>query len=245
MSGRELITEIRSAAKTPRTPPRQHSVIDLLFALLAMAAVGCLGYFGFTAFLRSQQIQPDPPAAAVAPDRPAPSDVAWTEADDQQCRAAARAASAVPVPAEMGLSNRAVTEGFAAFATALDCRLTHKTRRFCDPTEKAALVAMINDYLGRLDLITAGLAAQGAPMAVAGAIFGGEAAAGSGIYDMQRDHTIAFMTQFYSRVSASLQNLARDGIASPADFAGPLGFGISDPIKKMFADVEATRHLCA
>ena len=244
MSGRELINEMRSGTKLPSAPPRQHSIVDLLFAVLAMGAVGSLGYFGFTAVLRSP---PAPPSQAVAsvPAAEPRADVAWTEADEEQCLAAARAAAAGPLPGEMALASRAVTEGLAGFATALDCRLTHKTQRFCDAAGKAQLAAMIKDYLGRLDLITAGLAAQGAPMAIAGAFLGGEAAAGSDIYDMQRDQTIAFMTIYYKQVSASVAALGRDGIASATDFAGPLGFGIPAPIKKMFADVTAERHLCA
>ena len=129
-------------------------------------------------------------------------------------------------------------------ATMIECRLSTKSARFCDPKEKAALVAMINDYLGRVDLIRLGLGVQGAPMAVLGEMFGGEVQAGSGIYNIEKDGTFAVMKVYHDRIAAALRKLARDGIVSATDFAGFMGTGVPKTISEVFKDVTPERQVC-
>ena len=182
MSGRELVRSRRDAE--PPREPGGGRLFDLLIGLVAVVAIGSLAYFGYTNWLAPRFAQPRAAAtklvASVTPE------VVWTDADMSRCKAKAQAAAETPEMGDAVLVDRTVTEGFAGMATLIECRLTTKISRFCDPKEKAALVDMVNDYLGRIDLLTLGLGAQGAPMAIMGGAFGGEMAAGRDIYDMKR-----------------------------------------------------------
>ncbi|MEQ1771706.1 MAG: hypothetical protein ABL879_17900, partial [Devosia sp.] len=113
----------------------------------------------------------------------------------------------------------------------------------CDPKEKAVMVAAVNDYLGRTDLIMLGLGLQGAPMRLLGAATGdGEINAGSSIYDMQKADTVAFMQGYQKRVASALQKLARDGLMAPADFGTFVG--VPETITTLFAGKTAQRNVC-
>jgi hypothetical protein len=170
--------------------------------------------------------------------------VIWTEADSAACLSRAIAAANAPVPDEVGLANPSVTEGYAGLSTRVECHLSVKTARFCDPKQKAAAVAMVNDYLGRTDTVYLGLGLQGAPMRLIGGITGGEVAMGSAMYDDIRDATVAFMTGYQKRVATALQQLRRDSLIGPEDFAGPFGMGVPEAITRVFADVEPKRNVC-
>ncbi|MDB5542205.1 MAG: hypothetical protein JWQ89_3932 [Devosia sp.] len=244
MSGRDLVRGLRSEAATAPTKAQRSNGVDLLITAFAMIAVGSLAYFGYATWFapRSPQPQAAPPTqTAAAADR----DMVWTAEDSSRCKAVARAAVDDPMPDEAMLANRSVTEGFAGMATLLECRITTKVARFCDPEEKAALVAMIGDYLGRIDLIDLGLGVQGAPMAVLGEVFGGEISAGSEVYNMQKDATFAFMKVYHEKVAAGLRALAREGIVAPSDFASFMGMGVPTAIADIFNGVSAERQLCA
>ena len=242
MSGRELVSEMRSGGKPPRAPMQLGGLLDFAVIAIAAIAVASLGYFGVTVWLAPQG-PPPAPATAVA-QVPQAMIEPWTEADTSICQARARKAANEPVPDDLALSQRSVTEGFAGMTTMIACRMTIKSERFCDPREKEKLVAMVNDYLTRVDLITVGLGVQGAPMALMGAVMGGEPEAGSTIYEMQREGTMKFMALHDERVVAALQSLARDGIVVPEDFAQFMGMGIPKAVTRMFGDVEAERHVC-
>lgn len=139
--------------------------------------------------------------------------------------------------------DRTFTEGFAGMATLLECRITTKVARFCNPSEKAALVEMVNDYLGRVDLLRLGMGAQGAPMAILGGAFGGEIAAGRDIYDMEKDATFSVMDTYHKKVAAGLRALGRRGVVSAADFGGFAG--VPATITEIFKDVTVSDQLCA
>lgn len=243
MSGRDLVNEMREGGKVPRAPASRGGLMDLLLAFVAIVAIGGLGYFGMTLWLSRQA--PSPLLPAPAPQASAPMNAAWTDADTAICKSRALAAANAPLPEETMLANRAVTEGFAGLSTRLECYLSTKRARLCDPSEKAAVVAMVNDYLGRIDLVYLGLGLQGAPMKVLGDMLGGEVEGGSAMYDMEQDDTIAFMGNYQKRVAGALQMLARDGIMVPGDFAGFLGGSVPKAIEKMFGGAQPKRHLCS
>jgi hypothetical protein len=231
MAGRDLVEARRARPAAPRGP----GGFDLALGLLAVMAVAGLVWIGVGQYLVR------PPAVATAVALAAP----WTEADEDACRATARAAAAADPPAAAGLANRAASEGFAGLATLLHCRLVTRAERFCDPAARKTLVAMVEDYLSRADLVVAGLAVQGAPMRLAGAVFGGEAAAGSDIYDMQREATLAVMTPYDERIVADLRALAAGGVLAAGDFAGLFGLGAPERITRMLGDVAPQADLCA
>jgi hypothetical protein len=220
---------------------RLGGLLDVAVVTVAMIAVATLGYYGVATWFAPRTPQPAP-AATVALLQP--SIEPWTEADTSICQARARKAAGEPVPADLALAQRSVTEGFAGMTTMIACRMTTKSARFCDSEEKGKLVAMVNDYLGRVDMITVGLGVQGAPMALVGAVTGGEAAMGSSIYEMQREGTMKFMALHHEKVAAAVQSLARDGIVAPDDFAAFMGMGIPKTVTSMFDGVEAERHVC-
>src|SRR5688572_28970357 len=242
MSGRDLVSEMRSGSKPPRAPMQLGGFVDFLAIAIAAIAVASLGYYGVVTWLAPGGPQPAPTTAVAQLSQPTIEP--WTDADTSICQARARKAADEPVPDDLVLAQRSVTEGFSGMTAMIACRMTIKSARFCDPKEKEKLVAMVNDYLARIDLITVGLGVQGAPMAVMGAVMGGEAAAGSSIYEMQREGTMKFMALHDEKIVMALQSLARDGIVAPADFAAFMGMGVPKSVTRMFGGVEAERHVC-
>lgn len=244
MSGRDLVRDVRSTAKPSAAPDQGLGIVDLVVTALAIVAVGSLAYFGYATWFapRAPQPQVTPPALVAAMTAP---DVVWTDEDTARCRAKARAASNDEMPGDAILADRAVTDGFGPMATMIECRIATKSTRFCNPKEKAALVAMINDYLAHVDMIRLGMGVQGAPMAVFGELLGGEAQAGSGVYDVVKDGTFAVMKLYHDRIAAALKRLGRDGIVSASDFAAFFGTGVPGPITDIFDGVVAERQVCA
>ena len=231
MAGNDLV----EARRSQRTPRRSGS-IDFILSVVAMLALGGLGWFSLGQYL----VRP-PTAVTVV----ASAESSWTDKDDTRCKAAGRAAVEAGAPDSAGLVNSAAADGFAGLVAVLHCRLTVKTERFCIPEERRALVAMVEDYLSRADIISAGLAVQGAPMRLAGAILGGEAAFGSSVYDSIREETLAVMLTEHEKIVDDLQALARGGVIAERDFAGFLGMGVPERITKMLGGVEPQRNLCA
>ena len=243
MSGRDLVRDVRNAATPPSNPRQRGGIVDFVVTALAVIAVGSLAYFGYASWFAPHSPQPQAaPPVQVASIDPV---TAWTDADTSHCRASARTSSVNEVPSEAVFANRAVTEGFGPMATMIACRIATKSIRFCDPKEKAALIAMISDYLGRVDLIRLGLGVQGAPMAVLGEMFGGEISAGDAVYSMEKEGTFAFMKVYHDKIAAALRRLGRDGILSASDFATFMGTGVPQSITEIFDGVEAERHVCA
>jgi hypothetical protein len=244
MSGNKLVRAMRDGDLPPPRRPRGRNIVGQLIPIITTVAVGCFAYFSF----RSLTIPYAQPKAAPAQVQPVANQgitAAWTAKDIALCDGVARAASEAPVPIEMALANRSVTDGLARLATLIECSITTKIERFCDPAERAALVAMINDYLGRIDIIKLGLGIQGAPMAVLGELFGGEIAAGSDIYNLERDATFAFIKEYNLRIAAGLQSLARQDIIKAADFSTFFGTGVPSAITSIFDGVKVDRHRCA
>jgi hypothetical protein len=239
MSGRELV-QSRRDGDPPRQPRDIGRIFDALIGLVAVVAIGSLAYFGYTTWL-APRFSPQRPAqaklvAAVTPE------VSWTDADMSRCKARARAAAESPETGDAVLVERTVTEGFAGMATLVECRLTTKIARFCDPKEKSALVEMVNDYLGRVDLLKLGLGAQGAPMAIMGGAFGGEMAAGRDIYDAEKDATLSVMETYHNKVASALRTLGKRGVVSAADFGGFAGTPAT--ITDIFKNLSITNQLC-
>lgn len=240
MSGRDLV-QARRDADPPRQPGAGSRFFDMLIGLVAVVAIGSVAYFGYVNWLAPRFSQPRPvPAKLVAAATP---QMAWTDADMSRCQAKARAAAESPEMGDAVLVDRTVTEGFAGMATLVECRITTKMARFCDPAEKAALVEMVNDYLGRIDLLKLGLGAQGAPMAIMGGAFGGEMAAGRDIYDMEKDATLSVMDTYQKKVASALRTLGKRGVVSATDFGGFAGTPAT--ITDIFKNVSVTDQLCA
>lgn len=240
MSGRELV-QARRDGDPPRQPRDAGRIFDLLIGLVAVVAVGSLVYFGYTTWLAPRFPQPRSAVAKlVASVTP---EMAWTDSDLSRCKAKARAAAESPETGDAVMVDRTITEGFAGMATLVECRLTTKIGRFCDPKERAALVETVNDYLGRVDLLKLGLGAQGAPMAIMGGAFGGEMAAGRDVYDMEKDATLSVMETYHKKVAAALRTLGKRGVVSAADFGGFAGTPAT--ITDIFKNVTVTDELCA
>lgn len=242
MSGRDLVRDVRSTAKPSAVQGARLGIIDLAVTMLAVVAVGSLAYFGYVAWFAPHA--PQPPAAPAAQLVASNTALTWTDEDTARCRTRARAVSDDEMPADAMLANRAVTDGFGPMATMIECRMATKSLRFCDPKQKAALVAMINDYLARVDMIRLGMGVQGAPMAVLGEMFGGEIEAGSGVYEIEKDGTFAFMQIYHARIAAALQRLGRDGLVSATDFATFMGAGVPATIAEIFNGVVPERRSC-
>jgi len=248
LSGRDLINDMRSGTPPPPETPGRGGVTDMILVAVAVMAIGAVGYFGLGALLGGGSPAAGPgPAAAVA--KAMITQAAWTSDDADRCLAKARAVANSDIgyqPAGDGMStpNPAVAEGYAGLATLLECHMTLKPARFCDPAQRSALVSEINDFLGRSDLVMAGMAVEGAPMKIAGGLFGGEMSAGSEIYDMEHEATIQLMKTYGDKIVVALRKLARDGLISPADFSSFLT-GPSENIKRMFGATAAERNVCA
>ncbi|MDB5505544.1 MAG: hypothetical protein JWR75_182 [Devosia sp.] len=142
------------------------------------------------------------------------------------------------------ITNRSVAEGVAGLATMAECQLTRKIGRFCSVEGKTQLVAAVNDYFGRMDLVTLGIGVQGAPMAIAGAMFGGEPAAGDAIYQDMANDTLAFMKSYNARVVTALRKLGQNGVVKAEDFRPfPLA-GIPENIVSIFEGVHPVGNTC-
>jgi hypothetical protein len=242
MSGRALVDLVRSDMPPPK--PQKNGGgggLDWLLAVVAIAAVGALGYFGFTHFFG---VATPGPAAGTPMVAALVADAAWTEDDTALCEQKARA-EARDARTNGPLSvNPSLAPGFAGMATLLECRIETKSARFCDQSGKSALVAEVNDYLGKIDVIVLALNVQGAPMKMLGGM-NSEVAMGSDIYELQMGATIEFMEAYHERVTGALKSLARDGIVTEGDFGSFMGMGVPPMIKKMFDGVTAERNGCA
>lgn len=242
MTGRDLIDEVRSGARPLTSEPRRGGVFDILLSLVAVVAIGALGFFAYDAWFSGKAPRPPVQVAAAAPGV-APAQ--WTEADDAACVARGRAAANDPDTGHYLITNQSIAEGMAFLGTRVECQLTAKVTHFCGDAGKAQLVALVNDYMGRIDLIKLGLAAQGAPMAMAGGLLGGEAAAGDSIYSSMEGDTLAYMKGFDARIVASIRALAAKGVVTADDFK-PFPFaGVPKRIEQIFAGAEAKTNICA
>lgn len=243
MSGRDLVSEMREGGRVPRATVSRGGVTELLMSLAVVLIIGTVSYLGVSLWLAAQG-PPGPPPTMAQLASPH-TKTGWTDADTAICELKARSATNAPLPDEMLLANRSVTEGFSGLSARLECYLTLKPTRLCSPEEKAAMIARVNDYLGRVDLVYFGLGLQGAPMRLMGTMLGGEIEGGSAMYDMTKDDTIEFMVSYQKRVATALQKLAVDGIMTPGDFGGFLGMGVPEAITKIFAGVQPKRQLCS
>lgn len=143
------------------------------------------------------------------------------------------------------ITNQSIAEGMAFLGTKVECQLTSKLTHFCGDAGRAQVVAIVNDYLTRIDLIKVGLAAQDAPMAIAGGLFGGEAAAGDGAYNYMEGDTLAYMRDYDARIVTSIRVLAAKGLVKADDFK-PFPFaGVPKRIGEIFAGTEAKDNICA
>lgn len=239
MSGRDVVRARRENGDAGQVRPGLS--IDVVLGIVAMVAVVlCL-------ILGARWLMAGPPPAAkfvVATSSAKATPLNWTAQDGQACETRARAAAGEPVPAEMSMANSTITGGgFASMATRVACYATIKAQRLCDPEQKAALVAMVNDYMTRRDLVVLGLDVQGAPMTILGGIGGGEVAMGSAIYDMTKEQTLAYMALYHGRLIAKLRALAEGGVLSAGDF-GMFGMGVSPALAPVFDKIALKQSMC-
>lgn len=239
MSGRDLVDEMRSGARPLPDPSQRGRLFDFVLVAITAMAIGALAVVGYGAWSGNAPQLPSP-AAMLATAIPA-----WGEADETSCQARGQAAAARPQNGHYMITNDSIATGVAFLTTKVACQLTLKPRRFCAADGKAQVVAIVTDYLNRMDAVRLGIAVQGAPMAVAGGLFGGEAAAGDGIYsDMAKD-TLAYMAENNASVVAAIRALAQGGVIEADAFRSfPLG-GLPSRIEAMFANVAPTGSLCA
>lgn len=235
MSGRNLVDEMRSGSRPlVERPPR--SLFDIAVAAIAVMAVGALGVVAYGAFFPAQA--PRPVVVAGAPV------VSWTEADAAACDAKGAAAADSPDTGSYLITNRSVSEGVAFLTTKVKCLLTARAERFCADEGKGQLVALINDYFNRMDLVKLGVAAQGAPMAMMGGLMGGEVAAGDAVYSGMAEDTYKYMAEHNGEVVTAIRKLGAGGVIEAAAFR-PLPFaGIPKGIEDVFAGVTPTSNIC-
>jgi len=246
VSGRDLVEDLRSGAKPAPRAARAFGALDLMLSAVAIIAVLAAGYFSYSTWIGPHMRGPAPGQQSVlvaTAHRTSPPET-WTAADDSSCLAKARAEANSEGPRQVISPNPSLPPDFAGMATLLECKLTRKVSRFCAPDGRAKLVEAVNDYLTRTDIIIGALGLQGAPMAIMGQLMGGEAAAGSGIYEIQHDEVLEFMQIYNKRVGNALKALARDGLVAPSDFSSFLG-GTPDNVKAMFGTTQAERNVCA
>jgi hypothetical protein len=241
MSGRNLVDEMRSGARPITDAPKRSGLFDIVAALAAIVAIGALGYVGYGAWFSGKP--PTPPVQVASVQVPAVPMV-WTEADEKACNVRARAAASNPDTGSYLITNASIAEGAAGLGTKIECQLTAKPKRFCGPEGTAQLVAIVNDYMNRMGLVRVGLAAQGAPMAFAGGMLGGEAAAGDGVYDMMKADTLKYLKQYDARIVKAVRMLGANGLVKAADFK-PFPFaGVPKSIEEMFAGVSVKQQIC-
>jgi hypothetical protein len=243
MSGRNLVDEMRSGARPITDTPKRGGVFDIVAALAAVVAISALGYVGYGAW--SSGKPPGPPPVQVATVTPvSTTPVAWTEADEKACNTRASAAASNPDTGTYLITNQSIAEGAAGLGTKIECLLTAKPKRFCGPEGNAQLVAIVNDYMNRMGMVRIGLAAQGAPMAFAGGMLGGEAAMGDGVYDMMKTDTLKYLKGFDARIVKAIRILGANGLVKAEDFK-PFPFaGVPKSIEEMFAGVSVKQELC-
>ena len=242
MSGRDLVDEMRSGARPLAEKPRGGGIFDIVIGAVAVVALGALGYVAYGTWFSGKA--PRPPvqvAAVVMPAEP----VVWTEDDTKACAAKANAAAENADTGTYLITNPSLAEGIPFLVTRVECQLTVKEVRFCGPEGNAKLVAIVDDYLNRMDVIRVGIAAQGAPMAILGGMMGGEISAGDEIYGSMAEDTLKFMSEHHARVVAALRALAKEGVVT-ADAFKPFPFaGVPSRIQPIFAGIEAKSNLCA
>jgi hypothetical protein len=242
MSGRNLVDEMRSGARPITDAPRRSGLFDIVAALAAVVAIGALGYVGYGAWFSGKP--PTRPPVQVASVQVPAVPVAWTEADEKACNAQARAAASNPDTGTYLITNASIAEGAAGLGTKIECQLTAKPKRFCGAEGTARLVAIVNDYMNRMGLVRVGLAAQGAPMAFAGGMLGGEAASGDRAYDGMKADTLKYLKEFDTRIVKAVRMLGANGLVKAEDFK-PFPFaGVPKSIEEMFAGVSVKQHLC-
>jgi hypothetical protein len=236
MADPNFVRSMRDEAK----PVRQTGVVDILLGAVALLAIAAAGYFGVTWWTG----QTSAPATALAAPAIVTASLApgdgWTDSDTKRCESQAHLGSD---DHDLLLANPTIVEGFPYLAGVVACKITTKADRFCDPTEKAALVALVNDYLARVGLVIAALKLEGTPMNLMSGL-GGEVAAGAEIHDMMVDDTISFMNVYHKDVANGLKSLARDGVITAGDFGAFMGFGVPPMVKEMLDGVEVTGHRC-
>lgn len=239
MSGRDLVDEMRSGVRPLPDPSRRGRLFDFALIAITVMALGALGLVGYRAWFGNAPQMPIRTAAAAT------NIPAWGEADDAACEARGKTAAADPQTGDHLITNPSIATGVAFLTTRVQCQLTVKARRFCAADGKAQLVAIVTDYLNRMDMVKLGIAAQGAPMALAGSLFGGEAAAGDDIYSNMAGDTLANMAENDAPVVAAIRALAQGGVIDAEAFRPfPLA-GLPSRIEAIFANVTPTGSLCA
>ena len=243
MSGRNLVDEMRSGVRPMTDKPERNGLFDIIAAAGAIIAIAALGYVGYGVWFSGNAPSPPPvQVAAITPVSATPA--AWTEGDEKACNARASAAASNPDTGTYLITNQSIAEGAAGLGTKIECLLTAKPKRFCGPEGNAQLVAIVNDYMNRMGLVRVGLAAQGAPMAIAGGMLGGEAAMGDGVYDMQKADTLKYLKQFDDRIIKAVRTLGANGLVKAEDFK-PFPFaGVPKSIEGIFAGVSVKQHIC-
>jgi hypothetical protein len=245
MSGREIVNAMRARGNFAK-PVRTIGILDLVVAAVTVLALGCCCFLAInTIFRPTRPAGPAPVTVTASLD----ADALWTEQDAARCEASARQAATRPdsaVADDAALGIRAITDGgYAALATRMNCIASTKITRLCDPQQKEAFVAALNDYVGRFDLIVLGLGAQNGFVSLAGGMLGGEAEMGADVMDTQTQATLDYIDHYHARIVANLRQMARVELIRPEDFGAAFGIGASGTIVGILKDVVPTHNLCA
>lgn len=237
MSGQDVVRARRD--RMASRPERKGLFTDLLLGIAAMAALACCAVLSWNWIMAGP-----PPVAPPSTILSSSSRLDWTAQDSATCENRANTAANEPLPAELVMADPVISNGgFARLTTRVTCRATLKVSRLCDPAQKAELVAQINDYVARHDIIVLGLDVQGAPMNIIGAFTGGEVAMGASMYDMTKADTLQYMAIYHDRLLARLHALAQGGVLSASDF-GIFGLSVSPALAPAFVAVTPTTPIC-
>jgi len=255
VSGQDVVRARREGGG-PGKPPGGGGPVLTLLIIAAVVAIGACGYFGFR-YVERSAVAGTAIASAAPSSLPAVQVAAtlgdtqiWTDDDTRHCEAVVRAAAQTPLAPEMVGANSAVTDSnFAALASMVACKTTTKIARLCNPDAKAALVADVKDYVGRLDVALLGLKAQTGLMdmmvgVTSGMEGGDEVKGGNAVYHMEQDATMLYIKSYHDKVAAGLKALVRANLVSPGDFGAFMSMGVPETIDNMLKGAVPDHTVC-
>ena len=260
MSGKEAVRALRERGM--QKPPTDFGPVlrTVAFALVAFIVGGGGVYGGVKLFAGGPSPAPvstPAPAATVEEVALVTSIPLWTETDERTCQMAFTSMA----KAEKDVQKRAMENGeimatggsgsVAPMGAQLRCLANTKPERFCDPEQRAILVASVKQYVEQSVFIGAIAEATDFSMnAYIPAI-----AAASGTKSTEHEFGIAIvndmtksvgerMVASHKQVAATLRGLVEGGYVREEDFGAFMGFGVPLMVKNMLKGATPGPSVC-